>query len=54
MVVRHLMCNNKACGNPAHLLVGDRQENNEDEYFIHGHPMAFGPGYETGGEPGKR
>jgi hypothetical protein len=53
--LRHVLCNNKACGNPAHLIGGDTWwENADDEKFIHGDPMAFGSGYITGGEPGTR
>lgn len=56
--LRHVLCNNKACGNPAHLIggswSGSWSENDDDERFIHGQPMAFGPGHITGGEPGKR
>lgn len=53
--LRHFACKNKACGNPAHLIGGTREENNDDEKFIHGSVlMAFGPGHITGGEPGTR
>jgi hypothetical protein len=52
--IRHLLCNNKRCGNPAHLVGGSWRDNAEDEQFIHGRPMAFGPGHITGGEPGTR
>jgi hypothetical protein len=51
MCLRHVLCKDKACGNPAHLVGGSWSENNDDEKFIHGRPMAFGPGHDTGGEP---
>lgn len=55
LVVRHFFCENKSCGNPAHLILGTRDENADDERFIHSCvPMAFGPGHITGGEPGKK
>lgn len=54
LCIRHLLCKNKGCGNPAHLIGGTWSENNDDEKFIHGRPMAFGPGHDSGGEPGKR
>jgi hypothetical protein len=54
--IRHLLCANKACGNPAHLVGGAWSENREDQYLIDGDRkgvfMAFGPGHDTGGEPG--
>jgi len=38
------------------MIGGDWIDNREDQYFIDGDRknvfMAFGPGYETGGEPG--
>lgn len=49
--VRHFMCDQKACANPAHLLLGNEPENGDDDELIHGGPIAFGPGFETGGEP---
>jgi len=52
--VSHLLCKNPACGNPRHLAGGDRKDNAEDEQFVHGVPMGFGPGHDTGGEPGKK
>ncbi len=50
--IRHWACANKACGNPAHLIGGTWTENREDQMFLDGPPMAFGPGHDTGGEPG--
>ena len=50
--LRHFMCRNPACGNPAHLIGGTWQENRDDQMFLDGPPMAFGPGHDTGGEPG--
>lgn len=54
--IRHWACANKACGNPAHLVGGTWNDNREDQYFIDGDRknvfMAFGPGHDTGGEPG--
>jgi len=35
VVVRHLMCDNKPCCNPAHLVGGTQGENVKDEIFIH-------------------
>lgn len=35
MVVRHLMCDNKPCCNPTHLVGGTKGENNQDRVFIH-------------------
>jgi hypothetical protein len=35
MKIRHLMCNNKWCCNPAHVVGGTHRENNEDEVFVH-------------------
>lgn len=46
--IRHLMCNNKACGNPAHLIGGTWQENNDDEKFIHGVRPRFRDGRRAG------
>jgi hypothetical protein len=50
--IRHFMCAKKACGNPAHLIGGDWNDNWEDQVWLDGVPMAFGAGFETGGEPG--
>lgn len=54
--LRHLMCRKAACGNPRHCIGGDWIENREDEDFIDGDLkdvfFAFGPGHDTGGEPG--
>jgi len=36
MVIRHLLCNNKPCCNPAHLVGGTQGENCFDTVFIHG------------------
>ncbi len=49
--VRHFFCDQKACANPAHLILGTEAENGDDDELIHGGPIAFGPGFETGGEP---
>ena len=51
LFVRHFLCDHKACGNPAHLIPGTEAENGDDDELIHGGPISFGPGYETGGEP---
>lgn len=52
--IRHFLCDRKACGNPAHLVPGTESENGDDDELIHGGPIAFGPGYDTGGEPAGR
>lgn len=51
LFVRHFLCDEKACGNPAHLIPGTEPENGDDDELIHGGPISFGPGFETGGEP---
>jgi hypothetical protein len=34
------------------VVGADWIDNREDQIFIDGRPMAFGPGHDTGGEPG--
>jgi hypothetical protein len=51
LCVRHFFCDQKPCGNPEHLIPGTNSENGDDDELIHGGSIAFGPGYETGGEP---
>jgi len=53
--IRHWACENKPCGNTRHLIGGDWIDNREDQVWLNGRfcvPMAFGPGHDTGGEPG--
>ncbi len=35
MVIRHLMCDNKPCCNPAHLVGGTQGENVRDIWLVH-------------------
>lgn len=35
LVIRHFMCDNKPCCNPAHLVGGSQGENVRDIWFIH-------------------
>lgn len=35
LVVRHFMCDNKPCGNPAHLVGGSQGENVHDIIWLH-------------------
>ena len=54
--LRHVMCHNPACGNPRHCIGGDWNDNRDDQVYLDGdlkgRYMAFGPGHDTGGEPG--